>query len=582
MKFKRMKKFFVAFVLFFLMDNLAHVCAQQQPLYTFVTGSSYAYLLDTATTSTSTYFARWNIGSTGYSAHFQKDTIYQSSSSKEDEGAKEAGSYSKVKKWACTSKTTATCVWTYTSSNMHHDLCPLPNGNVLIIVQESKTATQIQAAGGTYSSSANFECIKEIHPTGATTGTVVWEWHLFDHLCQDNNNTKPNYTSSYAQKPERFSVDLVTGSDFFHMNGIDYNPTLDQIVFSSHYKNEIYVIDHSTTTAQAATSSGGNAGKGGDFLYRWGRPQNYGCTSNGNGITLNVIHDARWVPSTNALYPDYISVFHNGGCSSGHAIVLHQPPHNGYNYNYTVGQVIGPATCVTPTTASFSVQNMGGAQALDNGNVLIQAPGSRFYECSGTGTTYQNVSVSSTQADRLKLCEVRYPTATATVSNADICANTSINLGSTATSIMETSPTHTYSWTSNIGGFSSSSQNPTVTPETAGNYTYTVTVTNNVGCTASASVNVTVNACTDIEESQNIKPELNVYPNPTSGAIELNEEFTSNNNFEIIVCNSFGEIIIREKNIKTIDLSHYANGIYYLTVKTGNADIITRKIVLIK
>ncbi|HQP16426.1 MAG TPA: T9SS type A sorting domain-containing protein [Bacteroidales bacterium] len=50
----------------------------------------------------------------------------------------------------------------------------------------------------------------------------------------------------------------------------------------------------------------------------------------------------------------------------------------------------------------------------------------------------------------------------------------------------------------------------------------------------------------------------------------------------MIVCNSFGEIIIREKNIKTIDLSHYANGIYYLTVKTGNADIITRKIVLIK
>ena len=577
-----MRKCFVAVVLFLSMCNMMRVHAQQQSLYTFVTGSSYAYLLDTATTSTSTYFARWNIGSTGYAAHFQNDTIYQGAAAKDGEGMKEGGSYSRVKKWACTSKTAATCVWTYTASDMHHDLCPLPNGNVLIIVQESKTATQIQAAGGTYSGAADFECIKEIHPTGATTGTVVWEWHLFDHLCQDNNNTKPNYTTSYSLKPERFSVDLVTSSDFFHMNGLDYNPTLDQIVFSSHMKNEIYVIDHSTTTAQAATSTGGNAGKGGDFLYRWGRPQNYGCTSNGNGITLNVIHDARWVPSTNSLYPNYISLFHNGGCSGGHAIVLHQPPHNGYNYTYTIGQVIGPTTCVTPTTASFSVQNMGGAQALDNGNVLIQNPGARFYECSGSGTTYQNVSVSSTQADRLKLCDVRYPTVSATVTNTSVCVETPITLGATATSIMETSPTHSYEWTANQGGFSSTSQNSTVTPITAGSYTYTVTVTNNVGCTASASVNVTVNACTGVEEITNEAAALTIYPNPTTGIINIKDELTIINNFDVILCNSFGEIIMQGTNMNTIDISSYPNGIFYLTVKTNDQDITTRKVILIK
>lgn len=571
-----MKKTFFLWILLLVFLTITNVNAQQQESYTFCTGNSYAYLLDTTTSATSTYFARWTIGNTGYTAHFQKDTIYQSY------GSKEGGGYGSVKKWACTGKTAATCVWTYATSNMHHDLCPMPNGNVIVIVEETKTSAQIQAAGGTYSSSATFEAIKEIHPTGINSGTVVWEWHLFDHLCQDNNNTKPNYTSSYAQSPQRFSVDLVTASDFFHMNGIDYNPTLDQIVFSSHMKNEVYVIDHSTTTAQAATGAGGNAGRGGDFLYRWGRPQNYGCTSNGNGVTLNVIHDVRWVPATNTTYPDYISIFHNGGCSGGHAAVLFQPPHNGYNYTYTVGQVIGPTSCTLPTTPSFSVQNMGGCQVLNNGNVLIQNPNVRFYELNGSGTTYQQVQVGSVQADRLKYCEVVYPTASATVSNTSICVNTPITLGSSSTSVMETSPTYTYSWTSNIGGFSSSSQNPTATPASAGNYTYTVTVTNSGGCTSTASVNVTVDACAAIEENTDEKAELNIYPNPTTGVIYLNEEFTLNNNFENLVYNSLGKFVTGGKNQQSLDITGQTSGIYYLRLITENKDVINKKIILIK
>jgi hypothetical protein len=491
MKNTQLKNLFMFIILVMMFFDLK---AQQQESYTFCTGSSYAYLLDTTTSSTSSYYARFNIGSTSYVAKFQNDTIYQTANSKDSEGTKEGGEYSKVKKWACTSTTTATLLWTYTPTGAHHDICPLPNGNVLIIVNETKTSSQISAVGGSYSGSASFPVIQEIHPTGSTTGTVVWQWKLFDHLCQTTNSSVTStYVSSIASNPQLFNLALVTSSDFFHMNGLDYNPTLDQIVCSSHMLNEIYVIDHSTITAEAATHTGGNAGKGGDFLYRWGSPDNYGLSSTGNGITLNVIHDVRWVPSTNQDYPNYISIFHNGGCSSGKGIVLFLPPHNGYNYTYTPGSVIGPTSCTTPTTPSFSVSNQGGAMVCENGNILITNPGSKFYECNGTGTTYQQISVSTIQSDRLKKCDVLGPFPSASTSSASVCVGTAFTLNSSAAAPLQTSPSYTYSWSSTPSGFTSSLQNPSVTPAAAGSYTYVVTVTSG-GCSNTASVAVTANA----------------------------------------------------------------------------------------
>ena len=37
------------------------------------------------------------------------------------------------------------------------------------------------------------DALIEIKPTGKTTGEVVWEWHLWDHLIQDVDNTKANF-----------------------------------------------------------------------------------------------------------------------------------------------------------------------------------------------------------------------------------------------------------------------------------------------------------------------------------------------------------------------------------------------------
>src|SRR5262249_54924580 len=86
-------------------------------------------------------------------------------------------------------------VWDFKFSNdrqlPHHDICRLPNGNVLMIAWERKTIKEAIAAGRrpdlVDSRLFLLDCLIEVKPTGKTTGDVVWEWHLWDHLVQDHD-----------------------------------------------------------------------------------------------------------------------------------------------------------------------------------------------------------------------------------------------------------------------------------------------------------------------------------------------------------------------------------------------------------
>ncbi len=73
--------------------------------------------------------------------------------------------------------------------------------------------------------------IIEVQPTGPTSGTIVWEWHVWDHLIQDYDSSKANY-GVVGDHPELVDINYVTSTqqDWMHTNSIDYNEKFDQIL----------------------------------------------------------------------------------------------------------------------------------------------------------------------------------------------------------------------------------------------------------------------------------------------------------------------------------------------------------------
>ena len=99
--------------------------------------------------------------------------------------------------------------------------------------------------------------------------------------------------------------------DWTHVNAVAYNADLDQIVVSVHDFSEIWIIDHSTTTAEAAGHTGGSSGKGGDLLYRWGNPRVHRAGTVADQ-RLFAQHNAHWIPR-GLPGEGHLLVFNNGG-----------------------------------------------------------------------------------------------------------------------------------------------------------------------------------------------------------------------------------------------------------------------------
>ena len=267
----------------------------------------------------------------------------------------------------------------------HHDIRRLPNGNIIMLVVEKKTYSDILAAGFNPNKLQPEvqqkgmmlpDCVYEVHPTKPSGGTIVWEWHVWDHLIQDYDATKLNY-GTVKDHPELIDAagdQKILPLFWNHMNSIDYNPQLDQIALSVRGNSEVWIIDHSTTTAEAKGHTGGTRGKGGDLLYRWGNPVAYRMGTEANQ-TLYQQHDAEWV-KPGCPGAGNITAFNNGLGRDYSSIDEFTPPiDTGGNYLRTAGAAFGPSTfCWTYTASppsSLYAAAISGAQRLPSGNTII-------------------------------------------------------------------------------------------------------------------------------------------------------------------------------------------------------------------
>jgi hypothetical protein len=282
-----------------------------------------------------------------------------------------------------------TRLWQYNYSNaqhcLHHSLDILPNGHILMVGWEYKTAEEAIAVGRNPDTLPTGELwpdhVIEVERTSSSEGIIVWEWHVWDHLIQDYDPSKANY-GVVAEHPELVDINYgeIEGkdrADWNHINSIDYNKEFDQILLSARNQHEIWVIDHSTTTEEAAGHIGGQSGKGGDLLYRYGNPEIYRAGNNTDQQFFGQ-HDAQWIQA-GCPGEGNILLFNNGqGRPEGQYSSVEEliPPvdENG-SYYLEPGSAYGPQEPVWVYTADnpfdFFAGYLSSAQRLPNGNTLI-------------------------------------------------------------------------------------------------------------------------------------------------------------------------------------------------------------------
>ena len=274
--------------------------------------------------------------------------------------------------------------WFYNDSlvRLHHDYTIMPNGNILAIAWERKLASEVIAAGKDTSLLDGDEMwpehIIEIEPVGSDSANIVWRWNAWDHLIQDHDSTKANYGDP-SLHPELIDINKGNGvADWMHSNAIDYNENWDQIMISVPTFNEIWIIDHSTTTNQAAGHSGGFSGMGGDLLFRWGNPVNYG-QGDSTEQQLFFQHDCHWVDMelTNSD-PNYdkILVFNNRAGADYSTVNIIAPIFDSYELGFiSSGGTFLPETFdwsyQRPDSTAMHSTGLSTVQRLANGNTLI-------------------------------------------------------------------------------------------------------------------------------------------------------------------------------------------------------------------
>ncbi len=425
----------------------------------------------------------------------------------------------------------------------HHDFHIMPNGNILFIaskvysyqemIDKGRNPNGINGGGG--GGGFKVDGIYEIKPTGIDEAELVWSWNFYDHLVQNYTTAAENY-DQISNQPRRLDVNFNgeegNAFDWLHCNGIDYHPALDQIIISSRSTCEFYIIDHSTTIEEAADTTGGIYGFGGDFLWRWGNQVAYGMGTN-NDQKFWEQHDPKWIKNG---YPNegMITVYNNlynydfDGVQPFSNVHLIDP-----NAQDGVYSIIDSSNTFAPTDFHFTYSGevvgnnmwsniMSNVESMSNGNLFV---------CQGTtGEMFEvNPDKEIVWVYQNPVREFIY------------------NQGSNPLSLSSAVDIFiTTKYTADFDGF----QNYDMMPQDI------LEDENNI----SAVCNWTVG----VETFNNA--DFSIYPNPVDDVLMIE---SVNAKYSILLTDIFGKVLL-EKNGSfnaTLDLSGFDTGVYFLSFR---------------
>lgn len=264
-----------------------------------------------------------------------------------------------------------TVEWDFIYSSLegetHHDIEQLPNGNIIAMVWERLDSAAAVQAGFMLEEAIFPESIIEIDPA---TNEIVWKWHSKDHLIQDHDATKDNF-GVVVEHPELIDINYIPLSetlaeikgDIMHANAIAYDEANDVILLSVNFYSEVWAIDHSTSTTEAAGHNGGNYDKGGDLIYRFGNPEAYRNTAG-----TRLFHNNHFPNLLKGVDQGKILIFSNGNDIKQSTVYEMELPPSYELLANTNNELEITWSFTDPDLYSGKVS---GAVPLPNGNILI-------------------------------------------------------------------------------------------------------------------------------------------------------------------------------------------------------------------
>ena len=466
-----------------------------------------------------------------------------------------------------------------------------PNGNEIVILANEVSSTlsiyQIntcaQLSGAEMVASNDTICAGEttVLSFQPTTGTT------FDWI--KNNAIIPNQSNNTLDITDQGNYNLYVQNSTYAC--VDSSNTISIVV------NELPTVlavasDSTICVGQSITFNGQGAA-----TYAWdnnvtdgiaispnsnGTYSVTGTDANGCTNTDDVSIDVNNLPTVSAVASDSTICVGQSITFNGQGAVTYA-----WDNNVTDGTVISPNTSATYSvtgTDTNGCANTDDVSIVVNNLPTVSAVASDSTICVGQSITFNGQGADTyTWNNNVTNGTAISPNTSGTYSvtgtDANGCVNSAdvsivvnnlpvVDLGADITKCDYEAPitlnagSHTsYLWNNNL-------TSATLSVTTSG--TYSVTVSNAAGCVSTDEIVVNLQDCAGIEETQIF---ANIYPNPTSGLVNINLSMTlSNANIQLIDLQ--GKILFANPEFNgqnlMLDLNNFSNGMYLLQIEQNS------------